>query len=59
MKVKLFVLLGAIAIGVSTAMACSFSECGGGKSNCCKDVYGALYYCTIAAPPVKTLSANP
>jgi hypothetical protein len=54
MKSKILIFLGACILGISTAMACSFSECGGGPDQCCTDVFGAKYNCTVKKP-VKTI----
>jgi len=45
MKLKIGLFLIACVVGFFSAFACSYSECGGGKVQCCKDVWGALYYC--------------
>jgi hypothetical protein len=49
MKKKILFLVSALVLGMSIAYACSYAECGGGSTTCCKDVFGATYYC----PPPK------
>lgn len=44
MKLKIVLLLTAISLGAYTAYACSYRECGGGKKQCCIDVWNATYY---------------
>lgn len=50
MKLKVLLLSAACMLGIYTSFACSYRECGGGKAQCCKDVFGAMYYAK-AAPP--------
>lgn len=49
MKIGLF--LAACVLGISIAFACDHQECGGGNTQCCKDVWGAIYYCPPPKPP--------
>jgi len=50
MKLKLALLVIACCLGVYTSFACGKSECGGGKDQCCKDVWGAMYYTKAPLP---------
>lgn len=51
MKLKVLLLSAACLLGVYTSFACGKSECGGGKDQCCKDIFGAMYYTRATPPP--------
>jgi len=44
MRLKIALLFAVVAIGAYSAYACGKDECGGGKTQCCKDRWGALYF---------------
>jgi len=51
MKIKIVFFFIACSLGVCATLACGTSECGGGKTQCCKDVWGGMYYCPPPKPP--------